>query len=223
MSEEFADRIVAARTPRKATKSLIYQHALKLFATRGYARTSLREIADAVGIEAASLYTHIKSKQALLYDLMEFGNRDLLERLKAAAAPLAGSPLAQLYVLTRENVISHCRHRDQTTVVFNEIRELEGAQREQIVAIRRKIEELFSACLEQGISRGEMRAVDVRLTVFEILAIGRGAAGWYREPGRRSPEEIGEEYADHVVRSVAATDVLARLGDAPVGVEALQD
>ncbi|WP_037070071.1 TetR/AcrR family transcriptional regulator [Pseudonocardia acaciae] len=221
MTREFADRIVAARAPRRETKSLIYQHALRLFATRGYARASLREIAEAVGLEVASLYTHIQSKQALLFDLMEFGNRDLLERLVAAAGGATDRPLPQLYVLTRENVLSHCRHRHQTTVVYNEIRELNPEQREHIVALRRKIEELFRSQLRRGIEDGSVRPLDVATTTFGILAMGRGAAGWYREDGRLTAEQIADGYADQTVRAVAATAQLQRIGDEPINLAAL--
>ena len=216
MSQEFADRIVAARSPRKETKSLIYQHALRLFATRGYARASLREIAEAVGIEAASLYTHITSKKALLYDLMEFGNRDLLERLNKAAATAPDHALARLYALTRENVISHCRHQHQTMVVFNEIRELDPDQRTKIIAIRTEIEDLFRAELTRGMTDGTIRTIDPSITLFGILALTRGAAFWYRENGPRTPEQIGDIYADQVTRSVATTTELTRLGDTPI-------
>ncbi|MHA6623513.1 TetR/AcrR family transcriptional regulator [Pseudonocardia sp. DLS-67] len=205
MSNDFADRLVAARSPRRETKSLIYRHALRLFARHGYAGTSLREIAEAVGLEVPSLYTHIRSKRDLLYDLMEFGNRDLLERLaRSVAAVPDDRPLDRLYLLVRENVISHCRHRDQTTVVFTEIRELADEQRAKIVALRREIEDLFRAAVREAVDAGSARPVDVAVTVFGALAIGRGAASWYRESGPLSPEEIGDLYGQQVVRGLLA-------------------
>ncbi|GAA0935900.1 TetR/AcrR family transcriptional regulator [Pseudonocardia zijingensis] len=205
MSNDFADRLVAARSPRRETKSLIYRHALRLFARHGYAGTSLREIAEAVGLEVPSLYTHIRSKRELLYDLMEFGNRDLLDRLaRSVAAVPDDRPLDRLYLLVRENVISHCRHSDQTTVVFTEIRELSDDQRAKIVALRREIENLFRSALEAAVAEGVARPVNIAVTVFGALAIGRGAATWYRENGPLSPEEIGDLYGEQVVRGVLA-------------------
>lgn len=207
MTQDFADRLVAARSPRRETKSLVYQNALRLFARHGYAGTSLREIADAVGLEVPSLYTHIDSKQSLLFDLMEFGNRDLLERLTAAIDRVpADQPLNRLYVLVRENVISHCRHSDQTTVVFTEIRELSDEQRAKVVVLRRAIEDLFRSAVQAGLDDETIRPVDVTVTVFGALAIGRGAANWYRETGPLSPEQIGALYAEQIVRGILAPD-----------------
>lgn len=211
MSQDFADRIVAARAPRRETKSLIYQHALRLFAERGYARTSLRDIAEAVGLEVPSLYTHIASKQSLLFDLMEFGNSELLARLEAAVAAVPGDrPLDQLYVLVRENVISHCRHRDQTKVVFTEIRELADRQRPRILSLRRSIEDLFRDTIGRAVDAGSAREVDVTVTAFGVLAIGRGAATWYHDDGELTPEDIGDLYAEQVVRGILAPKLAAK-------------
>lgn len=53
------------------TKARIRAVAMELFATQGYERTSLREIAERVGMTKASLYYHYPSKQALLLALIQ--------------------------------------------------------------------------------------------------------------------------------------------------------
>lgn len=221
MDDDLASRIVAAKRNRRPTKTLVYQHALDLFAARGFARTGLRDIAEAVGVEVPSLYTHIASKKALLFDLMEFGTRDLIQRLHAAVDGVSGSPLAELFALTRSNVLSHCEHQNQTIVAYNEIRELEGDQRDRIIALRREVEAMFDVCLSRGIAAGVMRPVDIHTTTFGILSMSRGAAVWYREDGELGAEEIAARYADQVVRSVASTRIVSGFGDAPVSIDQL--
>ncbi|TDD58877.1 TetR/AcrR family transcriptional regulator [Kribbella antibiotica] len=53
-------------TNPRDTKAAIHRAALDLFSAQGYEKTSLREIAEQVGITKASLYYHYKSKQELL-------------------------------------------------------------------------------------------------------------------------------------------------------------
>ena len=53
------------------TKAEIHRAALELFSAKGYEKTSLREIAERVGLTKASLYYHYPSKQALLLDLIQ--------------------------------------------------------------------------------------------------------------------------------------------------------
>jgi AcrR family transcriptional regulator len=60
------------------TAQRVREAALKLFAARGFAAVSMREIAGEVGVQAAALYNHFPNKQALLADLMRAHMEDLL-------------------------------------------------------------------------------------------------------------------------------------------------
>lgn len=216
MPDELADIIVAAKSTKRATKHLIYEHALRLFATQSYARTGLREIAQAAGVEVASLYSHIEGKNALLFDLMDYGTRDLLQRLESALEETS-DPLAQLYLLIREHVATNCRRQNQTLVAFNEIRELDEEQRSKIVPLREAIEALYISCVEKGIhDLGTIRPTNVRIAVHGILALERGVATWFRSDGPMTPEEVGEQYADQILRGLLTTKALSQFGDAPI-------
>jgi TetR/AcrR family transcriptional regulator, cholesterol catabolism regulator len=213
MPDELARQIVAAKTTKRATKELIYEHALRLFAENSYARTGLRDIAEAVGVEVASLYTHIAGKNELLFDLMDFGTRDLLQRLMVATQDLSADPVARMYMLIREHVATNCRRRYQTLVAFNEIRELGPQQRRKILPLREKIERLYIDCVEEAIALGQMRNVNVRIAVNGIIAMGRGAATWYKDDGPMTPEEIGAFFADQALRGLLSASWLANFGD----------
>jgi AcrR family transcriptional regulator len=65
------------------TKAAIERAALELFSTQGYEKTSLREIAEQVGITKASLYYHYSSKQELLQHIVGTFFEEMLEVLKA--------------------------------------------------------------------------------------------------------------------------------------------
>lgn len=215
VTDELASKIVAAKSTKRATKQLIYEHALRLFATQSYARTGLRDIAQAVGVEVASLYTHIDGKNALLFDLMDYGTRDLLQRL-TTATEVSVDPLAQLFSLVREHVATNCMRQNQTLVAFNEIRELNEEQRSKILPLREAIENLYITCIENAIDDGTMRLVKVRIAVHGILAMERGVATWYRPDGAMTPEQVGEQYADQVLRGLLTQGSLSRLGDEPI-------
>ena len=215
-SENLAHQIVAAKSTKRDTKEMIYEASLRLFATHSYARTGLRDIAAAVGIEVATIYSHVANKNELLFDLMDFGHRDLLRRLTAATELPSSAAPSRLYALVREHVAINCRRRYQTLVAFNELRELSPEQREQILAIRASIETLYVDCIDVGMAQHQFRSVDVRLAVFGIISMGRGAASWYRDDGRRSPEEIGEVYADLAIRGLLSSKLREHFGDEPI-------
>ena len=58
----------------KNTRELIMQEALDLFAAKGYAAVSMRDIAAAVGIRASSIYHHFSGKQELFEALIQKAN-----------------------------------------------------------------------------------------------------------------------------------------------------
>ncbi|HML04701.1 MAG TPA: helix-turn-helix domain-containing protein [Methanobacterium sp.] len=57
---------------KKTTKQKIFEAAIDLFAQKGFNATSMREIAESVGIKKASLYSHYKSKDEILEKILEY-------------------------------------------------------------------------------------------------------------------------------------------------------
>ena len=82
----------------------ILQAATRLFGERGYPSTSMRDIGDAVGLLAGSLYSHISSKEALLFKIVDTG----LDRYLDAVTPIATSD-DPADVRLREAIRAHVR------------------------------------------------------------------------------------------------------------------
>src|SRR5215831_10415799 len=65
------DAGATSTTPRTDTRSRVQQVALELFAEQGYEKTSLREIAERLGVTKAALYYHFKSKEDIVHSFTE--------------------------------------------------------------------------------------------------------------------------------------------------------
>jgi AcrR family transcriptional regulator len=100
------------------TRDRIRAAAVELFTERGYEKTSLREIADRVGITKASLYYHYPSKQSLLFAIVEPFLADWTAVVDAAER-LAHTPANLRLVLERE-VDTMLRHRDATAMLIHD-------------------------------------------------------------------------------------------------------
>src|ERR1700677_1963887 len=61
----------AEATPRTDTRSRVQEVALELFAEQGYEKTSLREIAERLGVTKAALYYHFKSKEDIVHSFTD--------------------------------------------------------------------------------------------------------------------------------------------------------
>lgn len=101
------------------TRGRIRAVAVELFTEQGYDKTSLREIADRVGITKASLYYHYPSKQALLLAIIE-PFLDDWTALVDAAERLPRTPANIRFVLER-GIDAMLRHRDATSMMLRDV------------------------------------------------------------------------------------------------------
>ena len=75
---------VVATHERADAAERILKAAIVLFRERGYHGSSMRTLARALRMEAASLYYHFRSKQEILFAILDRTLDDLLARLRAA-------------------------------------------------------------------------------------------------------------------------------------------
>jgi AcrR family transcriptional regulator len=147
--------------------------AARLFAERGYHGTSMGDIADALGIQKASLYSLTESKQQLLYDSVRAG----AEAFHAALDAVDDG--AHAVERIRQALRGHLRvvaeQLDAATVFTREWRYLEGDFREEFVAERRRYEARWRELFREGVERGELR-VDLRPSDAALLVLS--AANW---------------------------------------------
>ena len=82
----------------------IYIHAAELFCTRGFAATSMANIAEAVGITKAGLYYFVRNKEELLYTLMTFSMDRLDRDVIAPARAIDDDPVRRLTAIVRSHL-----------------------------------------------------------------------------------------------------------------------
>jgi AcrR family transcriptional regulator len=103
-------RLEQSRRPGKTAREEILDAAAELFTTQGYASTSTRAIADAVGVRQASLYHHFATKDDIL-DALLAGTVDAPLQLAADLLAETGSAAARLHVLMVSDVAQLCGSR----------------------------------------------------------------------------------------------------------------
>ncbi len=187
-------------TPREA----IIDVAVRLFGEKGYNATTMRDIAQAVGILPGSLYAHIDSKETLLIEIVETGIERFLaiDRLLAASAE---SPEARMRIAIREHIKVVAENPERTLVVFHQWRFLSGPNRARAVAMRRRYAKAFMKIVNDGIASGDFNPkLDPRITVFAILGAVNWTPEWYSQSGPESAEVIGRKMADSLIQGLRA-------------------
>jgi len=160
----------------ETTAEAIEREAIELFYRQGFQATSLRQIANRVGIQVGSLYNHISSKGDLLFEIMESVMLDLLSEQREV--PQEGDPVQRLRALVHHHVCFHGEHAKAVFIGNSELRSLTRQQRSRIIVLRNQYEEPFVRALEQGIGKGSFLDVDVKVVVYGIIAMGTSVSAW---------------------------------------------
>jgi TetR/AcrR family transcriptional regulator, cholesterol catabolism regulator len=176
-----------------ARRSELTREAAKLFAQKGYHGTSIGDIADALGVRKGSLYSHIASKEDLLYETMREGADAFHGALDAIPEDLPATEKIRLALRGHLRVVSE--QLDVATVFVQEWRYLEGARREEIVSERRRYEERIRELFREGRELSELRAdLDEAVAALLLLSAANWAYTWLKA-GRDTDELADRFYA----------------------------
>lgn len=182
--------------------AVIKAAAVTLFSKQGYPPTTMRDIADAVGLLAGSLYVHISSKEDLLFDIAEDG----IARFLVACDPKASkklSPIERLRTAIREYIRVAAEDIEGTRVTLHQWRYLEGEKRKNVVEKRKRFERIFHNIVQDGIDGGEFNPdINRRAVVLMIIGALNWAPEWFSPDGADTPEYIGDQFADLVLNGM---------------------
>ena len=185
--------------PLRSRKAQIDRTATALFRARGFAATSMRELATELGLEAGSLYSHIKSKEEILHRVC-FGLAEDLFAGFAAATAAASAPVAtQLRQAIEGHVRVLCRDSAASAVFLQEWRHLSEPARTEFLALRDRYEHSFRTLIAHGLASGELHAPDAAFATLTLLASLNWLPAWYRPDGKLTPDEIAHRLAEQLL------------------------
>lgn len=183
------------------TKAAILAHALPMIAQFGYAAVSMRQIADAVGVNVGALYNHFPSKQDILVQLMS----DHMDGLLAAWNTVDTTDLTcaeQLDRFVRFHIDYNLARAHDVFISFMELRSLEPKNHKHIEKKRRTYEDVVRKIIDQGQSSGLFDVADTHVATMSVLGSLVGLNTWYRAKGRLSKQKIKDYYAALLLRSL---------------------
>jgi AcrR family transcriptional regulator len=164
-----------------ARREELTRAAARLFADRGYHGTSLADLAEALGIQKASLYHHIEAKEELLWEIARTGAEAFHAALDGVPESRPATERIRLALRAHLRVVAE--QLDTATVFTREWRALGDEHRERFAAERRRYEERIRGLFREGVERGELRAdVDAATAALVFLSTANWAYTWLR-PG----------------------------------------
>lgn len=164
-------------------KQEIIQIASRLFKERGYNAVSMRDIAHAMDIKAASLYNHISGKQEILSTLvLEVAEEFTSEMLKIVSISLA--PLKQIEKIIEMHIDVTVSYSDNIAALNNDWMHLEGEALKRVIKMREDYEENFRSIIKKGISDGNIKPQHPEVILFSILSTLRTLYLWNEKRGK---------------------------------------
>ncbi|MET0493449.1 MAG: TetR/AcrR family transcriptional regulator [Actinoplanes sp.] len=189
----------------EGTRGLILRESLLLFAERGYGATTVRDIAERVGILSGSLYAHFPSKEEILSQLVEMGMIEHRRSLHEAALANPTDPKSQLSSLMRTHVTFHARYATLAMVLHAEMHVLTPAKAEHLTELREQSAQLFRDAIRDGAASQVFDVPDVEVAAAAIVSIGVRVAYWYSPSFHLDIPTLADQLAEIACRIVAVT------------------
>ncbi|GCE28626.1 TetR family transcriptional regulator [Dictyobacter alpinus] len=189
------------RPESRSMRESILAAAVQLFAQYGYHAAPLRDIARIAGIQAASIYHHYPSKQALLVEIMETH----MLRLNASLEHILkenDDPLQRLHAAIANHIRLHTTYKEEFFIIDTEMRALEDEHRPYILSLRDKYEALLQELLQDGMEREIFRRSDVKIASYAIIAMCTEVATWFRPNGRLSVQQVNTIYRQFITEGL---------------------
>jgi len=187
-------------TDPSSAKGRLMRAAAHLFKTKGYERTTVRELGAAVGIQSGSLFHHFKSKEAILLGVMEETIVINMARMHEALNH-ADSPKDKLLALIHCELDSvHSETGEAMSVLVYEWRSLKEDKQKYILQLRDEYETLWLNTIRECISAGLVQHDPFILRRLLTGAIGWSTT-WYRQDGNLSLDALAEQTLKLAIKS----------------------
>jgi AcrR family transcriptional regulator len=179
----------------------IHHTAKKLFKEKGYAATSMRDLAKEVGIEAASLYNHLASKEELLHEMC-FDIADQFFQAFQTAVTAGKNPSKKLKSAIKAHIGVIANNLDASAVFFHEWVFLKEPNLGKFKKMRYEYEQGFRDLVQKGIEEKDFKDVNVKLAVFTIISALNATYDLYKSTEKLSQEELAESISNLLLKGL---------------------
>jgi AcrR family transcriptional regulator len=182
-------------------KDTIVATAAALFREKGYAASSMRDLAEKVGVEAASLYNHIKSKSEILQDIcFTVANRFITQIEKVESSKEAA--ISKIETILRFHIHEMIHHYEEVYVSDREWKHLEEPYLTNFHSLRRSYRKRFAAIIEEGIRNKEIKNIDAPTAVLIMLHAVSGIESWHRSTQKIDAQSLEDNMVTIMVEGL---------------------
>jgi AcrR family transcriptional regulator len=177
-------------------KDVIIAKAAKLFREKGFSATSMRDLAEHVGVEAASLYNHISSKAEILQEICFKTANNFMSHIEEVDANPNKTAIEKIQEILRFHIKQMLDNYEEVYVSDREWKHLTDPYLSNMQSQRRAYRQRIALVIEEGIRKGEIKPIDAPTAVLIMLHAVSGIESWHRSKKKIS----GEVLEDNMVQ-----------------------
>lgn len=173
-------------------KDVIIAKAAKLFREKGFSATSMRDLAEHVGVEAASLYNHISSKAEILQEICFKTANNFMSHIEEVDATPNKTAIEKIQAILRFHIRQMLDNYEEVYVSDREWKHLTDPYLSNMQSQRRAYRQRIASVIEEGIRKGEIKPIDAPTAVLIMLHAVSGIESWHRSK-KKIPGELLED------------------------------
>ena len=182
-------------------KEVIIEKASRLFREKGFGAASMRDLAEHVGVEAASLYNHIRSKSEILQTICFKVANEFMTNLEAVESSNQ-TTLKKMESIIRLHIRMMLDQYEFVYIADHEWRHLPEPYLSNFLNQRRNYRKRLGDIIEDGIGKGEIKQIDPYTAVLIILSAISGIDSWQRSRKSTSAEVLEANMVKYLIEGL---------------------
>ncbi len=181
------------------TSKDVLKVAAKLIRIHGYHGTSTQMIADALGVSKSTIFHHIKSKQDMLFQILNEPMQKVYPDLQEIYSRQL-SPTQKLELAVVNHILVLVDSIEVVAVLLQERDCIKPPYSEILEPVRDGYGQIFYLIIEDGVNSGEFKQINPRVATLAILGMCNWLVQWYNPEGEISSQAISKIYADFALQ-----------------------
>lgn len=184
-----------------SSRDVLLQTALDFFSTRGFSGTSIRDIANALGVSVSNIYHYFGSKEGLWLEIMEYSVKTLPARLEGALADVT-DPLARFEALVKAHLTVSTSYQRELRMIFIEQDRLTVGGDKINHDVQRQVLAIYIRELEALRAAGIVRTEHLKILAFNVLGVINWQLRWYRGDGPLPADDVHREIIGFILNGL---------------------
>ena len=182
-------------------KDHITHVARNLFREKGYSATTMRDLASTVGIEAASLYAHVKSKESILQQIC-FNMADQFMAITVLVGKEKISVENKLILAIEKHVEVIVNNTDASAVFLHDWKHLSEPHLTKFKLMRNKYELFYVDLIRSGEKNKTFKNIDEKFVTMTLFSAMNWMYDYYKPSGKMKPKEIADHLAELILKGL---------------------